>query len=65
MSDRKTIPEMFGEFFREAAVLTTVFIPLDLVLTGKPLTLGLGVVILAISGSLLAAGMAFEQLRKK
>jgi hypothetical protein len=56
---------MFGEFFREAAVLTAVFIPVDLVLTGRPLTLGLGVVILAISGSLLAAGMAFEQLRKK
>ena len=65
MSERKGVPEMLGEFFREAAVLTAVFIPLDLVLLDAPLTLGLGIVILGISGGLLTTGMAFEKFRKK
>ena len=40
MSDRKSALEMLGEFFREAAVLTAVFIPLDRLLMGKPFDSG-------------------------
>ena len=64
MSERKSVLEMSGEFCREAAVLTAVFIPLDLVLIERPLTLFVGVVILGISGGLLALGMAVERWRK-
>ena len=58
MSERKSVLEMFGEFCREAAVLTAVFIPLDLVLIDRPLTLGWIVAILGMAGGLLAIGIA-------
>ena len=47
MDDRKTIMEMGGEFLREAAVLSAVFIPLDRVMMGDTLTFGWVVSILA------------------
>jgi hypothetical protein len=64
MSDRKSALEMLGEFFREAAVLTAVFIPLDRLLMGEPLTVVLWTAILGISGGSLAIGIAFERKRK-
>jgi hypothetical protein len=64
MNDRKSVLEMFGEFFREAAVSTAVFIPLDRVLMSEPLTVGLWTAILGISGGSLAVGIAFERRRK-
>jgi hypothetical protein len=64
MAERKTILEMFGEFCREAAVLTAVFMPLDLILIERSLTLAWGVAILGISGGLLTLGMAMERWRK-
>ena len=63
MSDRKSVLEMFGEFCREAAVLTAVFIPLDFVLIDAALTLVRWIAILGISGGLLAIGMACERWR--
>ena len=63
MSERKSVLEMFGEFCREAAVLTAVFIPLDLVLIDRPLTLGWIVAILGMAGGLLAIGIACERWR--
>ena len=65
VQNRKTVQEMFGEFCREAAVLTAVFIPLDLVILEKPLTLQWVIVILGSSGGLLGLGMACERLRKQ
>jgi len=65
MTDRKTVAEMLGEFFREASVLTAVFVPLDLVLMDRPLTVSWGVVILGMSGGLLTIGMALERTRKR
>jgi len=32
---RKTVAEMFGDFLREAAVLTAVFLPMDWILVEK------------------------------
>jgi len=64
MNDRKTVGEMLGEFLREAAVLTAVFIPLDRAMMGEALTPGWGVAILGISGGLLATGMGVERKRK-
>ena len=63
MSERKTLLEMAGEFFREAAVLTAVFIPLDFVLIDAALTLVRCIAILGISGGLLAVGIACERWR--
>ena len=65
MPDRKTVLEMVGEFFREAAVLTAVFIPLDRVMISEPLTVGWAVAILLISGGSLALGVAVERMRNK
>jgi hypothetical protein len=64
MSDRKSLLEMLGEFFREAAVLTAVFIPLDRLLMDEPLTIGLWITILGISGVSLAIGFVMERKRK-
>ena len=35
--NKKTVAEMIGELFREAAVLVGVFIPLDMIFTEKPI----------------------------
>jgi hypothetical protein len=64
MSDRKSLLEMFSEFFREAAVLTAVFIPLDRLLMDEPLTIGLWITIIGISGGSLALGFVLERKRK-
>ncbi len=64
VNERKTIAEMLGEFFREASVLTAVFVPLDRLLMGEPLTSLLSIAILGISGGSLAIGIAFERRRK-
>jgi drug/metabolite transporter (DMT)-like permease len=63
MSDRKTVAEMSGEFFREAAVLTVVFIPLDRLLLGEPLTSWSWIAILGISGGSLGLGIVIERWR--
>ena len=55
---------MLGEFLREAAVLTAVFMPLDRVLMDERLTLGWGVAILSLTGVLLGLGMAVERMRR-
>ena len=55
---------MLGEFFREAAVLTAVFIPLDRMLIGEPLTVWSWFAIIGISGGSLAVGVVFERRRK-
>jgi hypothetical protein len=63
--DRKTIGEMVGEFLREAAVLSAVFVPLDRIMMGDTLTLRWVVSIIVTSGGLLTLGIAAERLRKK
>jgi hypothetical protein len=64
MSDRKSVLEMLGEFFREAAVLTAVFIPLDQLLMDEVLTVGLWMAIIGISGGSLTLGFVVERKRK-
>jgi len=61
--ERKDVPEMVGQFLREAGVLLAVFIPLDMVISGKAvatMTFVLGMV-----GSLvfLTLGVTVERLR--
>lgn len=65
MSERKSVLEMAGEFLREAAVLTAVFIPLDRVMSGEALTLGWAAAILGIVGGLLGVGMTLERKRRR
>jgi hypothetical protein len=64
VNERKTTAEMGGEFLREAAVLTAVFIPLDFVMVSEPLTVWAWIAILGISGGSFAAGVAVERVRK-
>ncbi len=64
MPDKRTPAEMLGEFLREAAVLTAVFIPLERIVQGKPLTLGWGLGILFLAGGLLVGGILMEVWRK-
>jgi hypothetical protein len=56
VNERKTVAEMTGEFFREAAVLTAVFIPLDRLLLGEPLTVWAWMAIIGISGGSFGLG---------
>jgi hypothetical protein len=65
MNNRKSVPEMLVECLREAAVLTAVFIPLDRVMTGEPLTIGWYLTILGTSGGLLILGIGLELQRKQ
>ena len=37
-AEKKTVGEMIGEFFREAALLVGMFIPLDMVFSEKPVS---------------------------
>ena len=62
---RRTVPEMVGEFFREAAVLVFVFVPIVKVLERRePLTLGDFLIIVITGGGLLAIGIAIEVMRE-
>lgn len=62
---RRTVAEMVGEFFREAAVLVLVFVPIVKFLEQKePLTLGNLLIILITGGGLLAIGIAVERMRE-
>jgi len=61
---KKTVAEMIGELFREAAVLVGVFIPLDMIFTEKPIphsVLGYGVGIFVLCFVL---GLGIEAARK-
>lgn len=64
MPERKSVTEMFGEYLREAAVLSGVFIPLDRVIGQRAgLSWGYIWVTLAISVGLLLIGIFAERLR--
>ena len=61
--DRDSIFKMLGECFREAAVLTIVFLPMDKFIRGDTLTPAFLGAIVALSGSLLMTGIVFERRR--
>jgi hypothetical protein len=62
--ERASIGQMLGEFLREAAVLTVVFLPMDKFIRGDALTWGFIGAIVSLSGGLLIAGMTFERKRE-
>jgi hypothetical protein len=60
----KDVPEMVGDFLREAAVLVLVFFPLDVSLkNGGSVSLSFICIIGALSLSMLVAGIYFEKSR--
>ena len=68
MANKKTrdVLEMLGDFFREAAVLVTVFFPLDFALKGKgALSLPFLVLVCCLCVLLLMMGIMLEKLRGK
>jgi hypothetical protein len=66
VSEPKTMIEMFGEYLREAAVLSGVFIPLDRVLGQKAnLIWGYIWVTLSMSIILLATGIIAERYKDR
>ena len=56
---------MIGETLREAAVLFGVFMPLDLALQGRELTIGWALTIVALPVALLASGVTLERTRRQ
>jgi hypothetical protein len=62
-TEKKTIAEMMGELFREAALLLGVFIPLDMVFSEKPFSLTVLALGIAIFLLCLVLGIAIERLR--
>ncbi|MBI4500763.1 MAG: hypothetical protein HY700_06330 [Gemmatimonadetes bacterium] len=61
----KGVPEMLGEFLREAAVLVVVFGFLDQLLAEREMTLGYGIAVLASSGFILMSGIVLELTRRR
>jgi hypothetical protein len=62
-AEKKTVPEMIGELFREAALLVGVFIPLDMVFSAKPiseLVLAYGMTVFVL---FFVLGLLIERLR--
>lgn len=62
-SEKKTVAEMIGELFREAALLVGVFIPLDMVFSQKSLSrpvLAFGTAVFLLC---LALGIVVERVR--
>ena len=70
MSERKSIAEMIGEMFREAAVLVTVFVPLDVVVAFYS-SFGWKEIMLLIESAMMAGaafgilGIAIERTRRR
>ena len=62
--DRDSVAQMLGEFLREAAVLTVVFLPMDKFIRGDALTWKFWGAIVGLSGGLLAVGIAVERRRQ-
>jgi hypothetical protein len=60
---KKDIPEMIGEFLREAAVLTLVFYPLEQSRSSEGLGLGFFGLTFIASSLLLMTGMLIEKFR--
>ena len=61
--ERHSIAEMIGEFMREAAVLVFVFIPLDLVIEQRELTIWWILAIVVLPAFFLATGIVIERKR--
>jgi hypothetical protein len=55
---------MIGELLREAALLVGVFAPLDLIVAGKPLTMEVVALIMALASVLAAVGITIEVIRR-
>ncbi len=61
---RKTVAEMLGEFLREAAVLTAVFLPMDRVVAQRAdFTWDWLWITVGVAAGLLALGVVVEKLR--
>ena len=63
LMNRKTVPEMLGEFCREAAVLVLIFALLDKVISSEGLTMRWALCVCAGSAVLLALGILIERVR--
>jgi hypothetical protein len=60
----RDVLEMLSDFFRDAAVLVTVFFPLDFALKGEGnLSVGFLILICCLALLLLMMGIALEKLR--
>ncbi len=61
--NKKTVPEMLGEFCREAAVLVLIFALLDKMISPDGLTVSWASSVCAGSAALLALGVFIERAR--
>ena len=62
-TEKKTIAEMIGELFREAALLVGVLIPLDMIFSEKPVSRAVLAFGTAIFLLCLVLGVVIERLR--
>ena len=61
--NKKTVPEMLGEFCREAAVLVLIFALLDKMISPEGLSIWWALCVCAGSAALLALGILIERSR--
>jgi hypothetical protein len=59
-----SIPEMLGDFLREASVLIAVFVPLDLVIERKPIPPSRFWPAMLTAALFLIIGIALERTRR-
>jgi hypothetical protein len=65
VGSKKSLAEMIGEIFREAAVLVAVFVPMDRIVSeDKTFTTGWFWATLILSAALGADGVAVELIRR-
>lgn len=65
MGSKKSLAEMIGEIFREAAVLVAVFVPMDRIVSeDRTFTAGWFWATLILSAALGATGVAVELIRR-
>jgi hypothetical protein len=61
--ERKDVPEMVGEFLREAGLLLAVFLPLDTLFSGKALATKTFLSGMAVCLACLILGVTVERTR--
>ena len=64
-SMRQQVAALIGESFREVAVLLAVFVPLDVYVQGRTLTVRIALATIGLVGLFLAVGVFLEVKRWK
>jgi len=63
LPEKKAVSEMIGELLREMGVLLAVFVPLEVLFSGRSVATTIVIVGMVVSAVFLILGLAVERLR--